>query len=119
MRRENHSFYAALFENKDGITVFTESSSNYFSNHWLSAVIIDATKTGFTREGLRLRLELENIEARPLWKPMHLQPIFKNAPYYGANASEVLFEKGLCLPSGSNLSDADRGRIKQVISAMI
>lgn len=118
LRRENHSFYNALFENKDGITVFTESSSNYFSNHWLSAVIIDATKTGFTREDLRLRLETDNIEARPLWKPMHLQPVFNDAPYYGVDVSEELFEKGLCLPSGSNLKDTDRARIEQVINAM-
>ena len=94
LRRENHSFYSALFENKEGVTVFTEPRETNFSNHWLSA-IIDADQTGFTREDLRLRLEADNIEARPLWKPMHLQPVFKDAPYYGANVSEELVREGL------------------------
>ncbi|CAM1350555.1 DegT/DnrJ/EryC1/StrS family aminotransferase [Tenacibaculum crassostreae] len=118
-RRANNQFYQELFENVEGITVLTESTSEYFSNHWLSAVIIDENKTGFSREDLRLALENENIESRPLWKPMHLQPVFKDCKYYGENVSEKLFENGLCLPSGSNLSHDDRSRIKEVISKMI
>lgn len=118
-RRANNSFYTELFVNKDGITVFTEPSDAYFSNHWLSAVIIDGSKTGFTREDLRSRLEEDHIEARPLWKPMHLQPVFKAAPYYGEKVAEELFEKGLCLPSGSNLTDADRARIDSSMHKMI
>lgn len=118
LRRENNSFYNELFENKEGITVFKEASTPYFSNHWLSAVIIDADKTGFTREDLRLRLEEDNIEARPLWKPMHLQPVFKDAPYIGKKIAENLFENGLCLPSGSNLTNVYKDRIKKSIEKL-
>jgi dTDP-4-amino-4,6-dideoxygalactose transaminase len=83
------------------------------------AITIDATKTkGISAETLRLALEAENIESRPLWKPMHLQPIFEKYPYYGNNVSEELFENGLCLPSGSNLTDEDRKRIKKVIELL-
>ena len=69
------------------------------------------------REALRLAFESVNIETRPLWKPMHLQPVFENAPYYGSKVAESLFERGLCLPSGSNLTDSDRARISNVIDA--
>jgi dTDP-4-amino-4,6-dideoxygalactose transaminase len=79
----------------------------------LTAILIDPTKTnGKTREDLRLALELKNIECRPLWKPMHLQPIFEKYPYYGGKISEELFDYGLCLPSGSNLNAADKERIR-------
>lgn len=117
-RRANNQFYQELFENVEGITVLTEPTSEYFSNHWLSAVVIDESITGFSREDLRLALEKENIESRPLWKPMHLQPVFEDCKYYGANISEKLFEDGLCLPSGSNLSDEDRVRIKETIQKL-
>jgi len=70
---------------------------------------------GITREDLRLAFEKENIECRPVWKPMHMQPIFKDSPYYGGNVAESLFNEGLCLPSGSNLTDEDRNRISNVI----
>jgi len=118
-RRANNQFYQELFKDVDGITVLTEPTSEYFSNHWLSAVVIEESKTGSSREDLRLALEKEYIESRPLWKPMHLQPVFKECKYYGANMSEKLFEDGLCLPSGSNLSDEDRARIKEVILKII
>lgn len=86
------------------------------ANYWLSAILIEPAKTqGITRETLRLAFEKENIESRPLWKPMHLQPVFASCPYYGTNVAEAVFEKGLCLPSGSNLSNEDRERIKKVI----
>jgi dTDP-4-amino-4,6-dideoxygalactose transaminase len=115
LRREMNQFYLSYFEDIDGITVFAEPNKDYYSNHWLSAIIVNPKKTGGkTREDLRLALESENIESRPLWKPMHLQPVFENYPYYGNNVSEQLFEKGLCLPSGSNLTDEDRLRIKAV-----
>lgn len=120
LRREMHSFYAALFKGKPGITVFSEPSSDYFSNHWLSAILIDPAKAdGLTSEKLRLALAQEQIESRPLWKPMHLQPVFSYAPYYGNEVAGNLFLNGLCLPSGSNLSEADRKRIKTVIDRMI
>lgn len=118
-RRANNQFYQELFNGIDGIRVLTEPTSEYFSNHWLSAVVIEESITGFSREDLRLALEKENIESRPLWKPMHLQPVFKDCKYYGTNVSEKLFEDGLCLPSGSNLTDEDRTRIKEVISSML
>lgn len=112
LRREMNKFYRELFQNIDGVKVFTEPNSDYFSNHWLSAILLKDYKT---RESLRLALEIKNIESRPLWKPMHLQPVFKDCPYYGKNVAEELFENGLCLPSGSNLTDADRARILQVL----
>jgi dTDP-4-amino-4,6-dideoxygalactose transaminase len=117
LRRKMHDFYVDYFENIDGVTVFQEPNGNYYSNHWLSAILIDATKTnGKTRENLRLALEKENIESRPLWKPMHLQPVFQEYPYYGEKVSQQLFEDGLCLPSGSNLDDSDRERIYRVLN---
>lgn len=114
-RRSNHFFYVDLFKEFEGVEVFSEPNEYYFSNHWLSAIVIDEEKAGFGREDLRLALEAENIESRPLWKPMHLQPVFADCPYYGGTVAEDLFNRGLCLPSGSNLSDADRDRIKEVI----
>ena len=118
-RRKNHDFYQEIFKNIDGIELFTEPNSDFFSNHWLSAITIDAQKTGFDREQLRLKLQEENIESRPLWKPMHLQPVFADAPYYGGNVAENLFNNGLCLPSGSNLTAEDLERIKNVIENML
>lgn len=114
-RRNNHAFYQEVFKNIDGIHVLTEPTNDYFSNHWLSAILIDERKTGFTREDMRLALLEENIESRPLWKPMHLQPIFKDCPYYGGNVAKFLFTDGLCLPSGSNLENKDLNRIETVI----
>ncbi|WP_288445628.1 aminotransferase class I/II-fold pyridoxal phosphate-dependent enzyme [uncultured Chryseobacterium sp.] len=114
-RRAMHDFYLEIFSTIEGVTVFTEPDSDFYSNHWLSAVIVDPEITGKNREGLRLAFLEDNIESRPLWKPMHLQPVFESAPYYGGNIAEKLFDNGLCLPSGSNLSDDDRERITKVI----
>ncbi|MDY3389970.1 aminotransferase class I/II-fold pyridoxal phosphate-dependent enzyme [Riemerella anatipestifer] len=114
-RRANHQFYIDLFKNIEGVEVFTEPSEDYFSNHWLSAIVIDPQKAGFSREDLRLKFLEDNIESRPLWKPMHLQPVFADTPYYGGQVAQQLFENGLCLPSGSNLTDADRQRISEVV----
>lgn len=116
LRRQMHDFYVDLFASIEGVQVFTVPNEDYVANYWLSAITIDENKTkGITRETLRLALEAENIESRPLWKPMHLQPIFANYPYYGENVAETLFNNGLCLPSGSNLTEEDRNRIKTVI----
>ncbi|WP_294215477.1 aminotransferase class I/II-fold pyridoxal phosphate-dependent enzyme [uncultured Chryseobacterium sp.] len=114
-RRKMHDFYISLFKDIKGINVFSEPTDEYYSNHWLSAIIIDPEITGKTREELRMALLEENIESRPLWKPMHLQPVFSESPYYGTHVSEKLFENGLCLPSGSNLTEADKKRIADVI----
>ena len=114
-RRAMHDFYAQYFKNIEGVFVFSEPDAAYASNHWLSAITIDASKTnGKNREDLRLALEAQNIESRPLWKPMHLQPVFEKYPYYGGTVAAELFEAGLCLPSGSNLTATDKTRIVNV-----
>ncbi|WP_166921693.1 DegT/DnrJ/EryC1/StrS family aminotransferase [Flavobacterium poyangense] len=116
LRREMNDFYRNYFKDIEGVTVLTEPNESYYSNHWLSAITIDPEKTGGkTREDLRLAFEKANIESRPLWKPMHLQPIFEKYSYYGGKIAENLFENGLCLPSGSNLTDEDRDRIKEAM----
>ena len=112
LRRRMNSFYKDLFSSIDDVTVFEEPNSDYYSNHWLSAIIINETN-GKSREGLRVYLEALNIESRPLWKPMHMQPVFSNAPFYGTNVAENLFKYGLCLPSGSNLGEHEISRIKE------
>jgi dTDP-4-amino-4,6-dideoxygalactose transaminase len=113
LRRSMNAFYQLLFKDIEAVTVFTVPNDDYFSNYWLSAITIDPTKMGGkTSEDLRLHLEKLNIECRPLWKPMHLQPVFESYPYYGGNVCEGLFNNGLCLPSGSNLTDADRERLR-------
>lgn len=116
LRRKMHEFYVDLFATIPGVTVYSTPNEDYFANYWLSAIVIDSKLTnGIDREILRLAFEAENIESRPLWKPMHLQPIFEKYPYYGNRVAETLFENGLCLPSGSNLNDEDRKRITQVV----
>lgn len=117
LRREMNEFYCDVFGDIDGITVFKEPGAEYYSNHWLTAVIVDSSVTGgITRENIRLELEKANIESRPLWKPMHLQPVFEKYPYYGGNVGESLFDNGLCLPSGSNLTDNDRQRLSDALN---
>lgn len=119
-RRNNHDFYVKLFRSTKGISVFAEPNADYFSNHWLSCITIDESITGFSKEAIYMALLLENIESRPLWKPMHLQPIFKNYPFYGNHKiSEKLFETGLCLPSGSNLSQEEKDRISAVLTNFV
>lgn len=116
LRRAMHEFYVDLFKNSQGVTVFSEPNGDFFSNHWLTCIVIDAAKTnGITSETVRLALEKENIECRPLWKPMHMQPIFKNCLYFGKTVAENLFANGLCLPSGSNLSLNDKNSIANAI----
>ena len=118
LRRDMNLFYKNIFKNVEGITVFEEPNNDYYSNHWLSCILIDSGITGFTSHELRLQLEKDNIESRPLWKPMHLQPVFKEYDYYGGNVSETFFNKGLCLPSGSNLAKEDKIRIEEVIRGL-
>ena len=116
LRRKMHAFYVDLFEKIPGISVFKAANEDCFANYWLSSILIEPKLTnGIDREAVRMAFEAENIESRPLWKPMHLQPIFAEYPYYGNHVAESLFEKGLCLPSGSNLTDEDRTRISKVI----
>ncbi|GAB1857445.1 DegT/DnrJ/EryC1/StrS family aminotransferase [Flavobacteriaceae bacterium MHTCC 0001] len=115
LRREMHKFYKSIFKNIAGVKVFEEPDDNYYSNHWLSCIIIDESIAKFNREDLRLALLKENIESRPLWKPMHLQPVFEEYPYYGNDLCENLFKNGLCLPSGSNLTEKEKALIKKTI----
>ncbi|MCF4102681.1 aminotransferase class I/II-fold pyridoxal phosphate-dependent enzyme [Gillisia sp. M10.2A] len=116
LRRDMHDFYVEIFKEVPGVHVYLEPNEDYFCNNWLSVISIDPVEAGgLTREDLRSCLESENIESRPLWKPMHLQPVFKNVPFYGAGIAEMLFEQGLCLPSGSNLTKEDRERIANAI----
>lgn len=113
-RRAMNAFYQELFKSNKEVSVFKEPTDAYVSNHWLSAIVLDSYEK---REALRLALEQENIESRPLWKPMHLQPIFAKYPYYGGTLAEDLFNKGLCLPSGSNLTEKDKDRIAEKITS--
>lgn len=116
LRRENFKFYKIHLTEFEGISFLEEPDADYFSNHWLTCILVDPKKTGgVTREKIRLALEAENIESRPLWKPMHLQPIFKDCPFYGNGISNELFENGLCLPSGSNLTENDKNRVLKTI----
>lgn len=116
-RRTIHSLYSQGLGSISGIEVQQNPSTQFNSNFWLTTILIDPKQTGFDREQLRLRLEEGNIESRPLWKPMHLQPVFASCPYYGGSVSEKLFERGLCLPSGSALSDDDIARVIEVIKS--
>jgi dTDP-4-amino-4,6-dideoxygalactose transaminase len=114
-RRRNHRLYVQLFSNVKGITVQENPSDDYDSNFWLTCIVIDPQKFGKTSEEVRLMLERENIESRPLWKPMHLQPVFTDAPYVGGDVSENLFKNGLCLPSGVGLTVQDIERVVTII----
>jgi dTDP-4-amino-4,6-dideoxygalactose transaminase len=111
-RRANNQRYKDFFKQIAGVTFQTEPNTNYFSNYWLTAILIDPALTGgITREDVRLALDAQNIESRPLWKPMHLQPVYQGAKFYGTGVCERLFEQGLCLPSGSNLTEEEFDRI--------
>lgn len=115
-RRAINDFYKDVFSNIDAVNVFSEASSDFFSNHWLSSITIDKKVTTRTNQELMAAFAEENIETRPLWKPMHLQPVFNDCQYYGETVSEELFTAGLCLPSGSNITNDDKNRIYEVIS---
>jgi len=116
-RRDRHLFYQELLKDIEGVKLFHSSNSDYYSNYWLNTILVDVNKEKkISRESLRIAFDQANIETRPLWKPMHLQPIFKEYPYYGSTVAENLFEKGLCLPSGANISSEDNKRIEKVIT---
>lgn len=114
-RRAIQKMYSRALTGYKGIRLLENPSPDYNSNHWLTCILVDPALAGFSREDLRLKMEAENIETRPLWKPMHLQPVFAGTPFYGNGTSEKLFEQGLCLPSGSILSDEDIRRVIDVI----
>lgn len=116
-RRAIHDKYSTELSNLPGLSFLENPSPEYQSNHWLTCILVDPSLAGFSREDLRLRMEAENIETRPLWKPMHLQPVFADAPFYGNGTAEHLFEIGLCLPSGPTLTDADVLRVIGVVKS--
>ena len=117
LRRKMNTFYRDLFINIPGVEVQKEPNSDFYSNLWLSTILIHE-EAPFSKFKFQEAMEKANIETRPLWKPMHLQPVFKNAAYYGNKESELLFDKGLCLPSGSNLTPNDRNRISNVVKGL-
>ena len=115
-RRAIHDLYVKLLAGVKGVKVMCQPEGGDFnSNYWLTCITVDPEEAGFTREDVRLALDADNIESRPLWKPMHLQPVFKDAPFYGNGTSERLFEIGLCLPSGPTLTDEDIERVTKVV----
>jgi dTDP-4-amino-4,6-dideoxygalactose transaminase len=117
-RRANFDHYYRHLQALPGIS-FQQEPAGTFSNRWLSCFAVEPEESGrISRETIRLALERENIESRPLWKPMHLQPVFAQAPYFGENVAETLFDKGLCLPSGSNLSTSDLNRITDTVKSL-
>lgn len=111
-RRSIFEAYKESLKEIEAIKFPNEPGSEFYSNRWLSAVLVDGD---VTNDEIRISLEKENIESRPLWKPMHMQPVFAGTPFYGDGTSERLFNKGLCLPSGSNLSDEELFSIIQAV----
>ena len=111
-RRENHLRYKILFAGQAHFTLHQEPNSDFFSNHWLSIVTV-SENSRISADEIRKMAQKQNIETRPIWKPMHLQPVFQDAPYFGGSFAEECFNNGLCLPSGSNLTDEDWQRIDQ------
>ena len=118
-RRAIHDLYVKLLAGLKGVKVMCQPEGEGFnSNYWLTCITVEPEEAGFTREDVRLALDADNIESRPLWKPMHLQPVFKDAPFYGNGTSERLFEIGLCLPSGPTLTDKDVERVAKVVKQL-
>jgi dTDP-4-amino-4,6-dideoxygalactose transaminase len=119
-RRNINLKYRQLLAGIPGISFQSNPSPDFDSNMWLTCIVVDPEEAGFTREELRLAMEQENVETRPLWKPMHLQPIFSDCPFYGTddNVSENLFNVGLCLPSHPGLSNEDILRITSVVKRL-
>ena len=112
LRRKWNQRYQDFFATIPNVTVLKEPSNDFYSNHWLTAIVLASFKQ---LEALRLEFESQNIETRPLWKPMHLQPVFEMYPFYGTSVAASLFENGLCLPSGSNLTENQWERINAVL----
>jgi dTDP-4-amino-4,6-dideoxygalactose transaminase len=114
-RRSIFEFYRSSLSDIPGIT-FVPEPPGYFSNRWLSTILVNTKAGGLDREKIRLALEQQNVESRPLWKPMHMQPVFSSFPAYTNGVSEDLFEHGLCLPSGSNMTNEQQKSVVEIIS---
>lgn len=118
-RRAIHELYKKLLGLIDGITVHDNPTPEYDSNFWLTTITIDPDKIKTTPDQFRIALNNLNIETRLLWRPMHMQPVYESAPYYGGTVAEDLFNRGLCLPSGSSLEDKDIARVADAIAQTI
>lgn len=119
-RRQINNYYYENLSHIPGISFLREPSEDYFSNHWLTTILVNSDKTkGINREDIRLALLNKNIDSRPLWKPMHLQPVFENCDSYQNGVSNELFVKGLCLPSGTNMTDKDLQRVTKEILQVV
>ncbi len=116
--KQNHEFYKTLFKNSLNFSLHINPNKDYDSNFWLNIVIISKSAS-FSNLDVINHLSKYNIESRPLWKPMHLQPVYKDDLFYGSNISEEFFNNGVCLPSGSNLSEEDKKRIVNALSFYI
>lgn len=115
-RRAIHALYVEKLKNTPGITVMQPRSNvDLHPNYWLSTILVNSQEAGFTYQELSARLTAADIESRPLWKPMHLQPVFAKAPAYVNGVSEALFAQGICLPSGPMVTDEDVDRIVEII----
>lgn len=114
-RRENFFFYKETLEKYDSINLLKEPDDRFYSNHWLNAILINSKRKEVTPEQIKKELENDNIESRFLWKPMHLQPVFSSFPAYLNGVSEHLFKNGICIPSGSNMTEEDRHRVLSAI----
>ena len=114
-RRAIHRLYSEAFKGSDRITVHENPTDDFNSNFWLTTVLIDDADP----EQLRQAMNSRNIETRWLWRPMHMQPVYADAPYYGGNTAESLFSRGLCLPSGSNLIDSDIERVVTTLKSVL
>ena len=117
-RRDIHDLYSTLFKETSGIAVHDNPSEDFDSNFWLTTILFDEN-LGFTPEDLRQHLLSQNIESRWLWRPMSMQPLFADAPFYGDGTAERLFNHGLCLPSGSILTDDDVARVADAVKAFL
>lgn len=117
-RREIRRRYADALSSSPGVEMMPEAPYGR-STGWLSCILVDPAEAGVDREALRLALEQEDIESRPTWKPLHLQPVYADAPRTGCRVAESIFERGLCLPSGSNLAPADQDRVIGILGALL
>ncbi len=114
-KRAIHQWYEEMLAQVEGVS-FLPEPEGFYATRWLTCILIDPLKAkGKSASGLFEVLQQANIDARPLWKPMHMQPVFHQSPYYGSHLEEKLFDNGLCLPSGTNMTDDDRSRIKEVV----
>lgn len=118
-RREIHKIYTSSLSDMNGITFHENPLPKFNSNFWLTTILIDKTITGKSADDLRVALDAENIESRLLWRPMHMQPVYATAPYYGTGVCDDIFSRGLCLPSGSSLAEKDILRVIDAIRRII